>query len=76
VVFEVRSPSDRWRAVLTKVAEYLNAGVSLVCVLDDAGEAAHIYTDDAAVRVLRADEILELPGVPPEFAVEVRRFFE
>src|SRR5438552_2349446 len=34
LVFEVRSPTDRWRKVLAKVLEYLEAGVSVVCVLD------------------------------------------
>jgi Uma2 family endonuclease len=75
VVFEVRSPFDRWRAVLTKVAEYLNAGVGTVCVLDDASEAVHVFMDDDPVRVLTVDQTLTLPGVLPEFQVVVRRFF-
>jgi Uma2 family endonuclease len=75
VVFEVRSPTDRWRAVLTKVAEYLNAGVGVVCVLDDASEAVHVFTDDDPVRVLTAEQTLTLPGVLPEFQMVVRRLF-
>ena len=75
VVFEVRSPFDRWRAVLTKGAEYLNAGVGVVCVLDDASEAVHVFTDEDPVRVLTADQTLTLPGVLPEFQVVVRSFF-
>jgi Uma2 family endonuclease len=75
VVFEVRSPFDRWKAVLTKVAEYLNAGVGVVCVLDDAGEAVHVFTDDDPVRVLTAGQTLTLPGILPDFQVVVRRFF-
>src|SRR5262249_2503592 len=34
LVFEVLFPSDRWGVVLAKVAEYLKAGVTVVCVLD------------------------------------------
>src|SRR3954454_11353921 len=34
VVFEVRSPTDRWPPILAKVAEYLAAGVAFVVVLD------------------------------------------
>src|SRR5690242_18336952 len=30
LVFEVRSPDDRWKNILTKVAEYLQAGVLTV----------------------------------------------
>lgn len=75
VVFEVRSPFDRWPAILAKVAEYLTAGVAVVCVLDDATEAAHVYTSDDPGRVLTGKDMLTLPGVLPEFQVEVRRFF-
>src|SRR5262245_10762055 len=35
LVFEIRSPDDRRSKLLTKVAEYLNVGVAVVCVLDD-----------------------------------------
>src|SRR5581483_3813003 len=52
LVFEVRSPTDRWRAIVTKVGEYLTAGVAVVCVLDEATEAVHVYTDDQPVRIL------------------------
>jgi Uma2 family endonuclease len=75
LVFEVRSPTDRWRAVLAKVAEYLSAGVDVVCVLDDPTDTAYVYTDDDAMRVLTEDQLLTLPGVLPDFQVEVRRFF-
>ncbi len=75
VVFEVRSPFDRWRAVLTKVAEYLNAGVGIVCVLDDSSETVHLYTADDPVRVLTGEQTLTLSGVLPDFQIEVRRFF-
>ena len=75
VVFEVRSHTDRWPAVLVKVAEYLDAGVSVVCVLDDATETAHVYTTDQSPRILTGDQPLELPDVLPGFAVPVRRFF-
>ena len=35
LVVEVRSPTDRWPQVLARVAEYLEAGVTAVMVLDD-----------------------------------------
>ena len=75
LVFEVRSPTDRWRAILGKVAEYLGAGVGVVCVLDEVTETVHVYTDEEAVRVLRDDQALELPDLLPGFRAEVRRFF-
>jgi Uma2 family endonuclease len=75
LVFEVRSHTDRWPAVLVKVAEYLNAGVSVVCVLDDATETAHVFASDQTPRNLAADQTLKLPEVLPGFEVAVRRFF-
>jgi len=76
LVFEVRSHTDRWPTVLAKVAEYLDAGVSVVCVLDDATETAHVYTADQSPRTVTADQKLALPDVLPGFEVVVRRFFQ
>lgn len=67
LVIEVRSPDDRWKRILRKVAEYLEAGVTIVCVLDPKTESAHVYS---------ADDALTFPEVLPGFSVPVRRFFE
>jgi Uma2 family endonuclease len=77
LVFEVRSPSDRMGDIQIKVGEYLNAGVTVVVVLDPAIEAAAVYrqTDDFPQRMHNGDD-LTLPDVLPGFAVPVRRFFE
>ena len=41
LVFEVRSPGDRWGRILgLKIGEYLEAGVKVVCVLDQMTDAA------------------------------------
>lgn len=76
LVVEVRSPSDRWRDVLAKVADYLGAGVRLVVVLDPDPETAHLFHADQPVQILTADDDLTLPGVLEGFRVPVRRFFE
>lgn len=76
LVVEVRSPSDRWSKVLAKVADYLEAGVRVVVVLDPDPETAHLLHADQPVRVLAADDELTLPGVLGGFRVPVRRFFE
>ena len=47
LVIEVRSPSDRWPGVLAKVAEYLEAGVRVVCVLDDETRTAQVFAPRA-----------------------------
>jgi Uma2 family endonuclease len=77
VVIEVRSPTDRRGDIQIKVGEYLNAGVTVVVILDPAIDAATVYrqTEDIPLRYSNGDE-LTLPDVLPGFAVPVRRFFE
>jgi Uma2 family endonuclease len=76
LVVEARSPSDRWPKILTKVAEYLNAGVLAVVVLDDDSRTALLCLADQAPRRLGPDDELTIPDILPGFAVPVRRFFE
>lgn len=76
LVLEVRAPTDRWGAILTKVGEYLQAGVSVVCVLDQMTERCHVYRNEEEIQVILPDQELTIPDVLPEFRVGVRRFFE
>jgi Uma2 family endonuclease len=76
LVFEVRSPTDNWGKILTKVGEYLEAGVTLVCVLDDRTESAHVYRADQPVQVFAPEQELTLPEALPGFRALVKRFFE
>jgi Uma2 family endonuclease len=76
LVFEVRSPSDRWGQIFAKVGEYLEAGVTLVCVLDEMAQAAHVCRSDQAPQVFMAEQELLLPEVLPEFRMLVGQFFE
>ena len=68
-------PSDRWAALTAKVAEYLNAGALVVCVLDPETESVGVYTQNEFPRRLTADEELTLPEVFPDFRVTVRDLF-
>jgi Uma2 family endonuclease len=76
LVIEVRSPSDRWVNVLAKVAEYLEAGVLAVVVLDEESQTALLQLPDAMPRRLSSEEELTLPEILPGFTVAVRMFFE
>jgi len=76
LVVEVRSPSDRWPKVLYKIAEYLEAGVRVVIVLDDESRTAILYFADRASVTLKSDDELTIPEILPGFAVVVRRFFD
>ncbi len=73
--FEVRSPSDRWARIHTKVAEYLTAGVTAVCVVDEQTETATIYRPDQPPQVLHAADDFAVPDILPDFCVTVSRFF-
>jgi Uma2 family endonuclease len=75
LIVEVRSKSDLWPKLLAKVAEYLDAGVSAVVVLDDEQSAAHIFTLDRN-QILGPDGELSFPEILPGFSIAVRRFFE
>ena len=76
LIFEIRSPTDRWSAILAKVAEYLEAGVTVVCVLDQMTERCHVYRNEEEMQVFLPDQELALPAILPEFRIVVRRFFE
>jgi Uma2 family endonuclease len=76
LAIEVRSPSDRWKAIINKVNEYLNAGVTLVCVLDEQTAMAHVFASDRPPMIVPADGELDLSEVLPGFRVPLRRFFE
>ena len=76
LVVEVRSPDDRWSRILKKVSEYLEAGVTAVCVLDPKTETARVYSAEETEQILTADQELLFPDILPGFAVPVRRFFE
>ena len=76
LVVEVRSPSERWPKIIAKAAEYLNAGVTAVLVLDDESRTAILFFSDRPTLTLRSDEELRLPEILPGFAVAVSRFFE
>jgi hypothetical protein len=62
--------------VLTKVAEYLNAGVTVVGVLDPQRGTLTLFEGDQGVRVLSENDELALPDLLGEFRVPVRRMFE
>jgi Uma2 family endonuclease len=76
IAFEVRSPGDRWKKILAKVLEYLNAGVSVVCVLDPQTQTLTVYREDELQQVLTVDDELFLPELHPDFRVPVRQFFD
>jgi Uma2 family endonuclease len=76
LVFEVRSPTDRWTAILEKVTEYIRSGAEFVCVADPLREIVRVYTENDPDIELQGDDLLEFPTLLPGFSVPVRRLFE
>jgi Uma2 family endonuclease len=76
LVFEVRSPTDRWSEMLARASEFLKAGITVVCLVDEASEAVHVFRADEQPRILRAADELTLPDILGNFRVAVQRFFE
>ena len=71
---EVKSPTDTWVEVFTKVVEYLKVGVRVVVVVDPGKSTVSAYRGDDQ-DVLRVGDVLTLPDVLPAFSVPVARFF-
>jgi Uma2 family endonuclease len=80
LVFEVRSPSDRWVKVISKAQEYLEASVRLVVVADPEERRAHVYAPDLAPFMIEESGTLSLgdllPDVLPGCTLQVSEFFE
>ena len=76
LVVEVRSPSDRWKDILEKVVEYLNAGVTVVCVLDPTSETGRIYRSDRDEEQLKNGDLVRFDDVLPGFSVPLKQLFE
>ena len=75
LVFEVLSPEDRWARVLLKVAEYLDAGVAIVVVLDPKTSRASVFRPEGRIEDLGPEDEFSAPDVLGEFRVVVGRFF-
>lgn len=76
LVIEVRSPSDRWKDVLQKVAEYLNADVQTVAVLDPASKRVHVYSADNEATIVEGTDVLTFPDILPGFEVVAENLFK
>ncbi len=76
LIVEVRSPSDRWVGIQRKVLEYLDAGVTVVCVLDPTTETARIYRSDRDEEQLKNGDPLTFEDVLPGFSIPLKQLFE
>ena len=76
LIFEVLSLDDRSPKILRQVAEYLDAGVGVVCILDPSRRNLHLYEGDEPVRILSENDELTLPTLLGGFRVKAGDFYE
>lgn len=69
---EVVSPDDRPGELLAKVADWLQAGVRLVWVIDPQRKTARVYRPDGSVTVLREEDAFDGEDVLPGFSCRLK----
>jgi Uma2 family endonuclease len=72
---EVVSPNDLWHEVIAKVDEYLEAGVTLVWVIDPEARSVHVYRRGGTVSLLREGDELSGEDIIPGFRSPVASLF-
>jgi Uma2 family endonuclease len=75
IVFEVVSPGNTSRQIEAKTAEYLSAGVNVVCVVDPAYKTVNLHFPDHPSKELEGDGLLAFADLPG-FSLPVNKFFE
>lgn len=75
IVFEILSPSDSWKRVLRKVAEYLEAGVLVVCVVSPPERTVTLFFPDRPSVKLTGEQELTFPDILPGFSEPISRFW-
>jgi Uma2 family endonuclease len=72
---EILSPSNRASEVRAKIADYLEAGVRLVWVLNPQARSVTIHRPGVEARVIRDDQTVEGEDVLPGFRLPLAAFF-
>jgi Uma2 family endonuclease len=70
-VIEVISPSDDAEKVEEKLAEYFNAGVSVVWHIYPDNEVIYVYTSRKEVKICTGSDICSAAPVLPDFQIPV-----
>lgn len=76
IALEVHTPTDRWPNVPRRIAEYLNAGVDLVCVAAAKSRSVFAYTADRPPMPLGLDAEITFPPPLDGLRIPVRQVFE
>jgi Uma2 family endonuclease len=71
LVVEVMSPSDRMTDALHKISLYLEAGVSLVWLVEPGPRTISVFQQDRPAVRLAGDQVVEAEGILPGFSMTV-----
>lgn len=72
---EIKSPTDRKRALRRKAEKYLQYGTKLVWLVFPEDKIVEVYTPDDDVQTYGVDDTLTGGDVLPEFTLPVREIF-
>lgn len=75
IAVEVVSPSDRPNEVAAKAQDWLQAGCSLVWIVDPESHTVTVHRSGEEIAVLTADDSLTGGDVLPEFSLSVADIF-
>jgi len=75
LVVEVLSPGNSGIEVDEKLSEYLDAGVSLVWIVNPDRRTIRVYRGDGATRLFRAADVIENEPLLPGFRLAVGEVF-
>jgi len=76
LVLEVLSPEDRWTDIMRKLADYFEAGVRLVWVVDPAMESVFAYHSLSEAKIFAVGDTLIEEEILPGFSIPVGNFFK
>ncbi len=76
LAIEVLSPNDLIRNLNKKIAEYFQAGVEIVWVVDPGEETVSVYTAPRQVTILSKADTLSAGKVIPGFALPLKQLFK
>jgi Uma2 family endonuclease len=75
LVVEVRSPEQRWKDIVEKVAEYLGVGARSVWVIDPQAQRVTAFSPDQEPRTFAPENDLDGGAFLPGFQCRVSDFF-
>jgi Uma2 family endonuclease len=76
IALEVRSPSNTWTEIFSKVGDYLSAGVTVVIVVNTDKKALAVYRAEMDEVHFTKEQDLVIPDVLPGFVLPLSKVFE